>query len=236
MPTPSKSIQFSSVDAVVAAYENREVPAFAIWCGKQFLFKHEGNNIDDGKETLIDMLELLQTNQSAAIYTLAVYEDVKGKIKDNTPYDGSFNFRFQEYAVSYMPGVPGGANAIQSELAALRLQVKKLQDEKEDDDGENKLGLIGEILQHPAVEPIVPMLVGRLVDLIMPETPAKTARVAGIDLSPDITDNEKIREAIKKLNESVPDLADLLMKLAQISVKKPASFKFYMSTLRAMNV
>jgi hypothetical protein len=235
MPTPSKSVQFSTVDAVIAAYENREVPAFAIWCGKQFLFKYEDSDIEQGKETLLEMLQLLQSNHSAAIYTLSVYEDLKGKIKDNTNYDGSFNFRFQEHAIGYLPGMPGGTNAIQTELAALRLQVKKLQEENEGEEEENKLGIVGEILQHPAVEPVVPVLIGRLVDLLFPEEPAKTARVAGINVS-EVSDNDKVREAITRLSESVPDLPDLLMKLAMISVKKPSSFKFYMSTLRGMSV
>jgi len=79
-----KSVQFQTANHVVDAYLLRDVPAFSIYQGKQLLIKYEGSDINEGASLLGNFLEMLQN--SAAIYTLCVYEDFTGRINDKTAY------------------------------------------------------------------------------------------------------------------------------------------------------
>ena len=87
------SVQFFGADNVIKAAENRKCPAWAIFQGKQFLFKYEGSDLNESQDFLEKILENLQ--DSVSVYTIRFYEEAV-KIKENTPYDGSFNFRMLE--------------------------------------------------------------------------------------------------------------------------------------------
>jgi hypothetical protein len=88
----SGSIQFRGRDNVIQAYNDRDVQVWSLWQGKQMLTK--GNDAD----SLTAFINMLEQSESAAIYTVRVYEDIEDvkKVKSNTPDDGSFNFRLNE--------------------------------------------------------------------------------------------------------------------------------------------
>jgi hypothetical protein len=79
-----KSVQFHTLENVLNAYQLRDVPAFAIYQGTQLMVKYEGTDIDEGSALLEQFLQMLQN--SAAIYSLCVYEEFSGKINNKTAY------------------------------------------------------------------------------------------------------------------------------------------------------
>lgn len=221
----SRSVQFRNVNAVVTAYVNREVPAWSIWQGGQFMFKYEGNDIGEGTAMLEETLKVLQ--QSAAIYTLKVYEDLgKGKIKNNTPDDGSFNFRFVEDPYN----VPGNANnELLTELRALKLQVEELQN-AEPEPEDNPLGIVGHVLAMPgvseAVATMVPALIGKIFG-----TNNSPAALAGI---PENTGIHNEAEALQVLRAKDPLFEQHIIKLACIARDRPETFVQIVGMLKHM--
>lgn len=267
MPTPSKSVQFRSIDDTVEAYKERGVPAWSIWNNKQFLTKYEGDDIDVGAGMLQSFMEKLIS--SPAIYTICVYEDWPdgAKIKDTTPYDGSFNFRLSEWngglgnaPVPYQD--PNVANRMLSVLTAMDKRMtdieKKMAEEKEEDDDEDRgiVGAVEKILEHPLIEPLIPALVEKIGAWLGPPAPptgnghpnnarregtgqaqgSNGIRISGIEEVETayreaiklVADNSKIASSLITLDEKIGrDLPDLLVKLAQLAINRPAQFKIY---------
>jgi hypothetical protein len=229
----SSSIQFFGIESVIAAYEARNVAAFAIWQGKQFQFPCVPDSVEDGSVELQAILERLAKSTNA-IYTLKVYEDVPtgGKIKSNTPDDGSFNFRLnadeqlitQSQYASYRK-----TEEIHTRLAAIEQKLNV--EEDDEDEPENKLGLIGEIIGHPAIQPIVQELFLSVISSFKKpaQPPAmQTARISGID------EDKMLQDAIKALQQHDVKLSEHLMKLAKLAQESPASFNFLIQTLDGM--
>jgi FtsZ-binding cell division protein ZapB len=254
MATPSRTVQFRTIEDVIQAYENRDVPAWAIFAGNQFMFSFSGDSVTDGKAELEGILQKLSDNQSSAIYTLCIYEDLPkgGKIKSGTQNDGSFNFRLHEYATNYIPGVPGGRYGLMmnenkvliDEIKALRMEVAELKskvdqesEEDQDDEEDDLLGRIGKILENPSLQPIIQTIAGRITDFITPKKEGGEAenmglrKIAGV---PNSDNDSKVSEAVNILSESVPDLGDVLMKLANLSRKSPRQFNLYVGMIRSM--
>ena len=165
-----KSVQFTQQDHVIDAYTLRGVPMYAIFQGAQLLTKYEGSDIDEGAELLSQFLQML--SGSAAIYTLAVYEEIaKGqRISIKTPYHGSFNFRFQDTTNFQQVS---GLGAINSQLQKLSQEIEqlrrdRLQDEMDAADmpdeaqPDNALDKIAGFLSHPLVEKFMPVILGAL--------------------------------------------------------------------------
>lgn len=223
------SIQFKGVDSVIEAYENREVAPWSIWQGKQFMFKYEGNNVAEGAQQLTATLELLKES-SNAIYTLKVYEDLKGgKIKSNTADDGSFNFKLNgdEQTITQNQYASLKYNDKLSERLE-RIEQALLEREDEEPEPENKLGVIGEIISHPTIAPIVQNIVAAIFS--KGQSPAQTPRVA---LS-GVNDESELKEAVEALKKHDSKLTEHLQKLAALAEQSPESFKFLLTTLDNM--
>jgi hypothetical protein len=253
MATPSRTVQFRSIDDVMEAYLNREVAPWAIFAGTQFMFSYSGDSLEQGRADLEAILKKLEDNQSAAIYTLCIYEDLgkNGKIKSNTPNDGSFNFRLHEHTTNYIPGVAGGRFGLMQqdnkvlidEIRALRMEVQKIKEQQdteivEDDEPEDDImGKIGRIIENPALQPLITGIIGKITELLTPKSQLPGTdenilrKVSGI---PGSEKDLKISEAVEILAETVPDLGDMLMKLATMSKSKPQQFKIFLTMLRSM--
>ena len=90
------SIQFRGINNVLEAFQNRDVEAWSIYQGSQFLFK--GMGVGDFETVLKSLLK-----GNNVIYTVKVYEEITDlkQIKSKTPDDGSFNFRLYETDDNY---------------------------------------------------------------------------------------------------------------------------------------
>jgi hypothetical protein len=227
--TAQKRVHFTGIEEVINAYEHYGIPAFAIFSGKDLHFRCMPDTIEEGSKSLETFLEMLGPMNWEHL-TLKVYEDTSKGIKARTDYDGSFGFQINE---NPNKGDGVGNNAVLSRLAAIE---KKLTAEDSDDDEMNDYGLgkIGQIMQHPAIEPLVPLLTNKLLDfLIGPDPHAQTARIAG---PREVTTDEQVTidAAITRLKATTQNLGELLLKLAEFSEKQPVKFKIYMGTFKTM--
>jgi len=226
-----KTVQFRTPGSVIAAYTARDCPAFAIWAGKQFLFKYDGSDIEAGAEYLSGVLELLQG--SAGIYTLAVYED-GGSIKSNTPYDGSFNFRFLDESSDYKHGSTLIAQQNERLDRLEKMLIEQAAGAHDDDSG--GLGQLGRILENPIVQQLVPVVLPKILGLLGlgDQVPAESAqhlapvqKIAGI---PETDRDRTLRESIEVLNRHV-DIYDVLHWLAVLSSTNPVQFKMIVGAM-----
>lgn len=223
----TRSVQFRNTASVVHAYQSREVAPWSIWQGSQFMFKYEGADINEGVAVLEDHLKCL--SQSAAIYTLKIYEDLgKGnKIKSNTPDDGSFNFRFQDEPYGSGNGMSNPAlNEVLTELRTLKVAVADLQSEEPAED-ENPLGIVGHVLAIPGMSDIVAGLLGKMIGTQI-SAPAGPQAIAGIPGGP-IT---SLSEALTVLTERDPLFEEHLIKLATIARDNPERFNQVIVAMR----
>lgn len=240
----SKSVQFDNPEDVVQAYKLRKVPAWAIFHNNEGpMFKYDQKNMSEGEQLLSQTLETLE--RSAACYSFRIYEDLPagGKIKSNSVHDGAFNFQLNDNPRGYLPpeiyqqaGVNGGVKVMLTEFQALKTENAQLKAKLAEDDGEDsQLGIVGELLEHEAIAPVVPLLVDRLMDLFLPEKPvARQAAISGVVFAG--TEQEKLTEAITILASAVTDLPDVLLKLARLSQNKPTKFQYYVTMMRAIKV
>ena len=237
MATPSKAVQFRDVDSVVQMYINMKVPAFGVKQNSALNFKYQGDDLEEGGQQLRNFLDMLQDSESAAIYTLAIYEQPGDRITEKTPVDLSWNFRLRD-APAGMAGMEmygGGYGAMMNEIRQLKGQVAALQTKKEEEP-ENKLGLIGEIMEMDAMAPIMMAVGNRIADLLAP--PAKVGelkRVSGIPgLLKPWKEDEVITDALDRLSKKVDDLPAILQKLADMADNSPTKFSWYIKAFRTM--
>ena len=253
-----KSVQFTSVDAVCDAYQMRCVPAFSVFQGTQLLFKYEGKDMDEGEVQMREFLKLL--SQSAAIYTLCVYEDLgKQKISNKTPYQGSYNFRLQDKtAFQEISGI----SAVQQQLQAMNSRLDELQRERmareledmEDEDQEigqtdaltSSLDKIAGILEHPIVKSLLPILTNALTknQHTMPNELMNTEHQAAGQLSGlgdqdaapivvgDMEFSQQLLQAIHTIVTRFPESEQALLTLADLAERKPDKFRFILGSMK----
>jgi len=215
-----KSVQFRNVDDILTAYNSRGVASYALFQEKQFLFKYEGDDLGQGAAELETMLNCLR--QSSAIYTLAVYEEYQGKLTSETPYHGSFNFRFQENT----DGNYGGSSALHTLTASvetLAARIEQMEAEKEDEPEGAISGMdqIAGILAHPLVQQLAPVVLGALGM----GKDGKPAAIAGAFDPKFSRISDELREAVGAMVAASPDAEPALIALGRIAKSDPAKFK-----------
>lgn len=229
------SVQFKSAEKASEAFGNTECQAWSVWTGKQLMYK--GIGVAD----LDAFLDLLKDNgASNAIYTIAYYEEItdKKKINSKTAFDGSFNFRMNDEGQE----ITGDQyhkfyrnNEVQSRLSGLEKKFELLMEKFDSDvetETENKLGVIGEVLSHPAIAPVIPQLMQQIVaGLFKPvqQVPPRLQAVAGIG---NIAEQDpRLAEVITRLLKADPKLVDHLIKLADMSENDPQNFAIVVAAL-----
>lgn len=219
----SNSIQFINKEAVIQAYDDRDVKAWAITQGKQFMFKGYGS------EDLIPVLEMLENGATNAIYTLRVFEEIqdKKKIKSNTPDDGSFNFRLNSEEMLIRGSQYTNFqknNEIMQKLIALE---EKIDAKEEVEERNDSLGKIGNVLSHPVLAPLIPVILEKVMALLSPGQknllPASVG-LAGIDSDTNEL-NGNLAIIVNELKKHDPQLEAHLYKLLNIAKTNPESFK-----------
>ena len=247
----AKMVQFNTVEDVVSAYENAAIPAFAIFHDRQLLFKSTDPDLGAGSAFLETVCERLKEAGGYGVYTLCVYEDLpkNTKIKNNTPYDASFNFQLNKNTeIGRIAGVGPSAGMYtkeQLDLAVENALLKKkleeltaVEDMEPTNEGEI-MGAIGKVLEIPGVPEMIGAIAGRFSEFVSNmgrknpdggEAPVR--RIMGIE---NLKDYERIEVAVTDLQQVLPDLADLLEKLVRMQKKNPFQFKMFLSGLRAMN-
>jgi hypothetical protein len=246
MATPSKSVQCRDVDSVVAMYQNMNIPAFGIKQNGALNFKYAGDDLQQGAIQLQGFLQLIADNESAAIYTLCLYEDLSKGINERTPADLSFNFRLIEQPSGYMVGEAyrGGYAQLIGEIQAIKKELAARKEQPE----ENRLGIIGEIMEMEPMQPILLAIGNKMADWVMgPQKVGELKRVSGVPGSagPGRADPQNcgglcaqpdpvLQDAIERLSAKIPDLPAVLQILADMAEQKPGKFSIYLTMIRKM--
>lgn len=245
----SRSVQFRRAADVIEAYENNNVPSFAITSGTgkaaQMLFIYETDDMNDGVQYLEGLLTKLQ--HSAAIYTLCLYNRIpEGGIVSNTPYRNSFNFQLKQLPnqSSFLPefAQPGQMdNEYLSRLEALTVAVRELQAEKEEEPVAGQLGMIGALMEHPVLGPALTTIatsIGEKLAGLLTNNPKQTSMsgVPGVSnqaagATASAGQEDRLHQALAVLRSIDPDLTENLYKLAVIAQRDPEQYKKFVGFL-----
>lgn len=226
----STSVQFRDKESALAAFNNVECEAWSVWQNKQLLFKGIGSG------DLSAFLDMLSESSTNAVYTIRYYEEITEKkhIKNDTAFDGSFNFKLnsdgQEINGAQYSGIRNN-NELLSRVNGLDTKfdmiMSKLEEEEEEEEP-NRLGIIGDIIGHPAIAPLIPQFISLLMG-VKPGDNAPQYIPATVGNIPDT----KLNEAIERLKLFDDKLSDHLTKLANLAEKDPATFEMIMKSLEA---
>lgn len=239
MPT----VQFRTAADVIAAFGRvKNAGAWSLWDGSRFMFK------GSGREELEAFLDLLNENgASNAVYTLKYYEGPKKleTIKSKTDFDGSFNFRLNSDNMEVTNGAYKDfmqSHALTSRVNGLESKLDLLIETlaKDPEPEPNRLGIVGEILEHPAIAPLLPGIINALVGpagkLATGAGPAPRlsaipapAQVAGIGNV--LEQDPRLAAAVGRLCTLDPNLAAHLDKLATLGERDPATFNYILTQL-----
>jgi hypothetical protein len=244
------SIQFRSIADTVSAFDKLDCDVWSLWDGKRFMFKGAGS------DELQAFLDLMNNNGSTnAAYILAYYEGVKdaSAINSKTAYDGSFTFKLNSDGTEITTGqyrsLQNG-NELQSRVAGIEHKLDLLiasESEIETEESGNRLGVIGEIIAHPAIAPLLPVLVEKIVSSIfssaerpavpMPAVPLR--KVSGIETQSvkpanDAAKSDLLRKSVERLLKADPELPLHLSKLADMSERDPNGFNYIVKMLETL--
>lgn len=244
----ANGIDLRGKDEVLAQFEVFDTPYFSVYQGKDLKFYHDQDNLDDARELLSSNLEILERNQSTAPFKIVYYTQLNnsGKLTaDNCK--GSGTFRVMSPGVSYNnpnfgnPEIISGYPARGAHLELLKKQQEEIQELKEkldliiesqteDNEPQDAMGgfngVIGALLNNPAIQNVIVGKLISLVDKILPEQKeVPAARVAGI------TDESEVQGALRDLFAAGMTIADL-QKLADMSKTNAALFQILLGQLR----
>lgn len=232
----SSSVQFKGADAVVKAYTMRNVARWGIWQNRQFLFKYEGDDTNEGADQLQEILQMIA--ESPAVYTLKVFEGA-GRVTEKTECDGSFNFKLQEPAEAV-----GGVGRVDPVIHTILDQQKEILKRLEMSEAEamepesaGAIGQIERVMQIPGVAQLVSGIVSRFLNPIQrggaaiagpPLYPATNTQQMESDqynsLIEDRNEQQRLETAYLIIKSGMPDALGLLEKLAIIAQSDPAKF------------
>lgn len=226
------ALQFRGKEAILNAFNSRDVEAWSIFQGKQFI--HKGIGAAD----LESFLSMIESASNTSVYTLKIYEDFTiadlGKIKEKTECDGSYNFSLQDMTVNgvYQPVTQYYGKMDQR----IRMLEEKLLEAQQPEEPEETLG---SILMDPAkVVQYVDILKGLFSNnnnpsTYTPQMPQRQIPATMGNATPQTTDEklDRIAAALDILGRTDPKICEHLEKLADISVKNPKQFSSLLSML-----
>jgi hypothetical protein len=231
MAAVGRSVQFRGIENVIIAYESNDVAPWALFQGSQLLAKSEGTDMEGGKELLSALLNRLNNEDNVATYTLCVYDDLKPgeKIKNNTKYDGSFNFKLNDTMNDYKAQNKSGIGAAMERIAALEQKLLEKNHESIENEPEEKTawGHIGKLIEHPDVQKAIAskfvsildgltnFLSGKVPTFVSPSNIAQIGAVTPQPLAPDQV--AKLNTALQYLSAADPLLGDHLLAIGIVA-------------------
>jgi hypothetical protein len=170
---------------------------------------------------------------------LRLYEDIEAKdLKSNEAPDFGFNFKLNAPGMTitgYNQASLDYRAELVSKISGLEKKIEKLTEERPE---ENKLGMIGNILDHPVLGNIIEAIGMAFVNKAMNNngaTPQPAPRVAMAGVGSIATDADLIA-ALEKLKQYDPKLTEHLQKLAAVAQHDPGTFNFLISSIDRMQL
>lgn len=252
---------YNGVDAIMSAYDrNAQTPYYSVWAGKDMIFSYNEDDIEQGRIHLMENLiaceqnehsdilkikfhpkkeKLFITDRTPAIATLFVRVTDPNYLKNQIqPYQPQNNYGMQNILEKQIELM----NGINNRLALLEEAQQDVEDEEEEED---KLGQIGALLNNPAIQTILGMLIPAVVPMF--KAPVANTSIAGIpedkidfvedlDLQVDVKQIEnlitdKLVNALIRLNKHTDNLEESLEKLADMADENPAKYKMLITYL-----
>lgn len=252
MPTVGKSVQFRGIESAVNAYINQDVPKWGLFQGSQFLSKYEGTSITEGAELLKSFLDALDLRTAdSATYTLCVYDGLADgeKIRSNTKYDGSFNFRLVDNIEGYQANKLSGG--LEMRIAGIEQKLNEVlapdETEVEEPTAQNQLmGALGKILEHPQIQQALANKLLGIIDgvgnvlggMFQPGQPGRAAIGAAPSAvasnSTVMDENQKLQQAVNILVTIDAQLGTHLLQLAQIAAADPKKYDSLIGMLKLL--
>lgn len=239
------SIQFRNKESLLDYYNSLNIETWAIFHEQTKCFSR-----GKGSDNLDAALQILESGASNSIYTLRMYDGKKPEAitaKLEPTYSTNFRLngenmtepesrngvtRSQQYHNTSIGRVH---QMLEDKIAKKMMDVMEGNDDKEPP--ADRLGIIGEILDHPVIGSIVEKLAvnwlnGQVSSLpagTIPMTQAEPMRAVG-----NIATDKELVAAIETLKKIDPKLTLHLQKLAQLAENDPATFKMLIGTLEKM--
>lgn len=248
----ARPVQFRNTAAIMQAFVNSDVKAWAVFSDKQLLSKAVGDTLEESRQILEGLLKSMEKSNTSAIYTLCLYEDIKErrKIKISTEPDFSYNFTLFDNDEYPAPGTVTrreGYARLEDKLETLQAQIALMVkgDEEEDDDetvgkpASGWLGAIDKILDNPKVQEKLGEKLMGWFDQLLTSTPATMQSPKQIgamgstgDAAPPGPITEITQDQYDKINSSIailasidPQLGDHLAAIAKLAREKPQKYK-----------
>lgn len=227
------SVQFNSLEMVLKAYENRGADFWALYQGKQFLFK--GTGLDE-LQTILNYISEGGTN---AVYTLRIYESLNdvSEIKNNTDFDGSFNFKLNE-ATQIMPQAQMSSyNKIIDRINELEERITETSEVQENELPENSI--IGQILGNPAISALIPVLVERLIKFLDGNKPTMIEQAKKPESYQAVLNGVPeggVLQTVERLKKYDANIDKHLEKLLTLAEKNNAVFNMLISQLENLEL
>jgi hypothetical protein len=253
---------YNGVNAIMDAYDrNAQTPYYSVWAGKDMIFSYNEDDQEAGRIHLLENLiaceqnehsDILKikfhpkkektfiTDKSPAIATLFVRvcdpNYLKGQIQ---PYNPAPNYGLQNILEKQTEILSGLSNR----LSALE-EVQMRDEEEADEVEEDALGKVGAILNHPAIQTILGILLPQIMPAMQPKPQPIVAGVQEQELVQEhnnfdieaVNHSEinygLIDEALERLSKYTATLAEDLTALADMADNNPGQFKMLLGMLK----
>lgn len=244
MAAVGRSVQFRGIEKVLSAYDNMQVAPWALFSGSQLLAKSEATEIESGKALLSQLLNDLNNDDNVATYTLCVYDDLAEgeKIKNKTPFDGSFNFKLNDTMNDYKAQRNAGIGQVAERLAAIEAKLEKGNEAFEDEpESSSPWGHIGKIMDHPEVQKAIAgrfvAILDGITNMFTPKAAPLSPSAVGIgSVAPQLSQEQtaKLNQALQYLMSADPQLGDHLLTIAIIAKNDPQKYSQLITMLNVL--
>lgn len=194
------SVQFFGINQVIAAAENMDCPAWAIYNGKLIFMKFEGGTMEESIAFLENALNMLAASLTTALYTIKFFETEEGqkiKINEKTVASQGFNFKLvdpEQRAVVQYGGHAGYVAHTKSEekfdrlTAILEKQQEQINQlliaqQEENDDEETEPETLTGVLIDTLKNPDKLMSFVGAIRSLMPQQPAQVAAIGSTGIA-----------------------------------------------------
>lgn len=228
---------YCGVDNVIAAWQSlrQDLPYYSVWKGKRIFYSYNKEDENEGEQLLRDNLSALEAQNNRDILTIKFHPgQEKGFISDKTECIGSFDFRVcewnpQEYAAANREAMISGNSLVMQELKAINSRLTAIEndtiaEEEIEEPNNSLLSGIGQLMENP----VIGNLVNSFLASIM--TPKQNSVIAGIPQS------EAFTNALNILAKNDDNLEKHIIKLSELSEKKPIVFRVVIAELEEIKL